>query len=118
MEPETCELITFEEDQLPEESDDCIVFVESEGASQCQQRDVCSLFELPGPSLWYPTVPVETVVIKAGDDYYKFNSPGSDDGCFDVTIEDGLVEWEKIGSRPSCKDISHVQAWETLVCEE
>ncbi len=118
MEPETCELITFEEEQLlEEEPDDCIVFVESEGASQCQQSDVCSLFEFPGPSVWYPSDPIETVIIKAGTDYYKFNSPGSNDGCYDVSIEVDRVEWELVGDEDDCKDISNVQAWEALVCE-
>ena len=119
MEPERCEVITVDEgEQLPEEEpDDCIPLQESEGASQCDQSSVCSLFEMPGPSVWYPSEPIETVVIKAGTDYFKFNSPGSDDGCYDVTIEDDRVEWELVGDEEECKEISHVQAWESLVCE-
>ena len=97
--------------------DDCIVFVESEGGSQCDQSGVCTLFELPGPSYWEPSVPVETVVIKAGTSYYKFYSPGSNDGCYNVSIEADQVEWEKVGDEKGCQDISHVQAWEALVCE-
>jgi len=117
LEPEKCEVITVEEEeQLPE--DDCIVFEESEGGSQCQQSGVCSLFELPGPSVWYPSDPVETVIIKAGTDYYKFYSPGSNDGCYEVTIDEDRVEWELVGDEEDCKDISHAQAWESLVCVE
>ena len=121
LEPEKCEVITVEEEeQLPEEEDDCIEFVESEGGSQCDQSGVCTLFELPGPSYWEPSVQIETVIIKAGTDYHKFYLPGSNDGCYDVTIgtyPDG-VAWEKVGSGPGCKDISHAQAWQSLVCVE
>lgn len=117
LEPEKCEVITVEEEeQLPE--DDCVVFVESQGASQCEQSSDCSLFEFPGPSVWYPSEPVETVIIKAGTNYFKFYSPGSNDGCFDVVIETDRVEWELVGDEEDCQDISNVQAWETLVCVE
>ena len=117
MEPGTCEVITVdEEEELPE--DDCTVFVESEGGSQCQQSDACSLFEFPGPSVWYPSDPVETVIIKAGTDYFKFYAPGSNDGCYDVTIEEDRVEWELVGDEDECQDISNVQAWESLICVE
>ena len=119
MEPETCEVITIEEEEQLHE-DDCIVFVESEGGSQCDQSGVCTLFELPGPSYWEPSVPVETVVIKAGTSYYKFYSPGSNDGCYNVSIETDpdRVEWELVGDEEDCQDISHVQAWQSRVCVE
>jgi hypothetical protein len=117
MEPETCEVITVdEEEELPE--DDCIIFHEIEGASQCDKSGVCTLFEMPGPSVWYPSEPIETVIIKAGTDYYKFNSPGSNDGCYNVAIEDDRIEWELIGDEEDCHDISNVQAWEALICVE
>ena len=120
MEPEKCEVITIdEEEQLPEEEDDCIEFVESEGGSQCDQSGVCTLFELPGPSYWEPTVAIETVVVKAGQGYFKFNE-STNDGCYNISIEADpyRVGWEKVGHGQDCKDISHVQAWESLVCVE
>ena len=118
MEPEKCEVITIdEEEQLPdEEPDDCIPLQESKGGSQCDQSSVCTKFDLPGPSVWQPTVSIRTVVIKAGQDYFKFNESANDD-CYDITIEEGRVEWEKEGHGNGCKDISHVQAWESLICD-
>ena len=120
MEPERCEVITVdEEEQLPEEEpDDCIPLQESEGGSQCDQSSVCTKFDLPGPSVWNPTVPIQTVVVKAGQGYFKFNET-TNDGCYNISIDTDpyQIRWEKVGHGSNCKDISHVQAWEALVCE-
>ena len=71
MEPEKCEVITIdEEEQLPdEEPDDCIPLQESKGGSQCDQSSVCTKFDLPGPSVWNPLIPIKTVVVKSGQGY-------------------------------------------------
>lgn len=122
MEPEKCEVITLdEEEQLPEEEPDepCITLQESEGGSQCDQSGVCTKFNLPGPSVWNPTVSIKTVVVKAGQGYYRYNST-TNDGCYNISIETYpyRVRWEKVGHGKKCQDISHVQAWEALVCVE
>lgn len=132
MEPEKCEVAIIEDGedgQLPREDpgDDspgeepeepCIELDESRGGSMCDQSSLCTL--LPGSQhgVWSPSAPIATVVLKSAQEYFNFDNPGLSDGCYQVDIQTGRIEWEKIGRGRGCKDISHVEAWEALVCSD
>ena len=120
LEPEKCSVIEMDEDEeVPEDEPEeiCIELQESQGGSQCDQSSQCTELEGRQNGVWNSSEPIETLVIKAGQGYHKFYPTGLNDGCYDVTIEDNRIAWAKIGGGPSCKDISHLQAWETLICQ-
>ena len=130
MEPEKCEAAIVEDgedgqvpredpgDDTPREEPEepCIELDESRGGSQCDHSSWCTL--LPGSQhgVWSPSELIATVVIKSGRWYFNFNAPGSSDGCYQVGIQIGRIEWEKIGRGRRCQDISHVEAWEAPIC--
>jgi hypothetical protein len=130
MEPEKCQVAAVEDgedegspredpgDDSPgeEPEEPCIYLDESRGGSQCDQSSWCTL--LPGSrhGVWYPSDPIATVVIKSAQGYFNFNVPGSSDGCYQVGIQTGRIEWEKVGRGRGCQDISHVEAWEAPIC--
>jgi hypothetical protein len=121
LEPEKCGAIEMEEDEEmseeePEET--CIELQESQGGSQCEQSSQCTVLLGRQNGIWSPSEPIETLVIKAGQGYHRFYPSGLNDGCYDVSIETDRLEWEKIGGGQYCKNISHLQAWEILICEE
>jgi len=130
MEPEKCQAAIVddgEDNPLPgeEPGDDspgeepeepCIELEESQGGSQCDHSSLCTLLQGSPHGVWSPSVPIATVVIKSGQGYFNFDVPGSSDGCYQVGIQVGRIEWWKIGQGQGCKDISHVEAWEAPVC--
>lgn len=120
LEPEKCTVIEMDEDEeVPEDEPEetCIELQESQGGAQCDQSGHCTV--LPGlqSGIWYPSEPIETLVIKAGQGYHMFYPPGLNDDCYDITIEDDRIEWAKIGGGQYCKNISPLQAWEAFICE-
>lgn len=52
---------------------------------------------------------VQSVVVKAGQDCVTVYPSNSAPTCYEVTVEDGSVEVEKIGDGKTCKDISHLE---------
>jgi hypothetical protein len=121
LEPEKCQVITTEDDLEPtDEPEDCITLNESEGGSQCDQSDDC--VELPGVNFgtFWGSEPIETFVIKAGLGYFKYYPGYTDDDCYKVNInndDEYIVQWEKYGGDPTCKDVSHTQTWKVMVCK-
>jgi hypothetical protein len=121
LEPEKCQVITTEDDLEPtDEMDDCIVLNESEGAAQCDQSDDC--LDLPGVNFgtFWGSEPIETFVIKSGQNYFKYYPGTTDDGCYTVNInndDEYIVQWEKYGEGSDCQDISNTQTWKILVCK-
>ncbi len=107
-----------EEDDGHEQDDDqCVTLQESQGGSQCEQSGNC--YMLPGlnsGTFWGSTT-IEGFVIKAGTEYRSYSPGHESDGCYEVTIAANMVHWEKVGSGPSCKDVSHGQAWKVPLCE-
>ncbi len=102
------------EDETPE--DECIVFNAEEGASQCSQSDDCA--ELPGLNTgsYDSSDDIESFVIKAGQDYHIYETGLTEDGCYYVEITGSHVSWERYGSGPQCKDVSHTEVWNTPLC--
>jgi hypothetical protein len=114
----TCEEWLVEDVVVEEEIDDeCIVFNAEEGSSQCSQDDNC--VELPGLNVgsFESSADIEAFIIKAGVDYHIYESGLTEDGCYMVNIDGPNVSWERYGSGPHCKDVSHSQVWNTPLCE-
>ena len=104
----------FIDEETPE--DECVVFNEEEGSSQCSQDDSC--VELPGLNTgsFDSSADIESFIIKAGVDYHIYESGLTEDGCYMVNIDGPHVSWERYGSGPHCKDVSHAQVWNTPLC--
>jgi hypothetical protein len=113
FDPAACE--PAEEEFLPE--DDTCTYIDTDtGASTCSQSDDC--VELPGVNegtYWHSTT-IEAFLIKAGQDYFMYESGETDDGCYYVNIFANYVEWQRTGHGSNCKDVSHTETWNVPVC--
>jgi hypothetical protein len=100
-----------------EEGDYCVWWTPATGASLCGQEDGCD--ELPGENVGYYMADeeIDTFVIKAGQDYFVYESGITADGCYDVHISGGSVSWWRVGEGKTCKDVSHLQVWQVPWCE-
>jgi hypothetical protein len=115
FDPAACEPVEVEDELTPEE-DVCTEIDTDTGAATCSHSGVCA--ELPGineGTYWHSTT-VEALVIKAGKNYFIYESGLTDDGCYVVNVFANYVEWERTGGGKDCKDISHLEAWEVPVC--
>jgi hypothetical protein len=119
LEPQMCEVVLG--DELPDEStdpeDDCVVLQEEEGGSQCDQSEDCSLLPGINTGTFWASSKIEAFVIKAGQEYHIYTSGITDDGCYYVGLNNDMVSWDKVGTGPHCKDISHSQAWKVQLCQ-
>ena len=123
--PDACAAELVESDGAPDaEEDVCVVYVMMEGGSQCDASDDCTLIDVSINNGTWTTDPfgdpLESFVIKAGQDYFIYESGETEDGCYYVDFaEDGYsVSWTKIGDGPSCKDVSHTEMWYVSLCVE
>lgn len=118
LEPEKCAVAEVEEDIALPEDDTCTPFEADQGSSQCDQSDECSVLPGLNNASYTASEPIETFVIKAGVEYHLYEPGLTEDGCYNVDLNDNHVSWEKVGHGPSCKDVSHAQAWKTVLCIE
>jgi Flp pilus assembly pilin Flp len=107
-----------EPDITPTPTDEfCVVLEPSEGCSQCDQASpdcIC----LPGVNEGtYEADNLRSLVIKAGKEYFVFDSGWTDDGCYYVQLEDTYAWWQKYEDGRDCKDVSSIEAWWILVCQ-
>src|SRR4030042_7029218 len=86
--------------------------VSATGGSECSQSGECYLYENPGNSgsYTYNTV-ISSAVIKAGDNLFTFNPGDSNDGCYQVNINNDQIQWNKLQDSSTCQDISPIQIW-------
>ena len=118
------------EDPAPEEEEEvCHELQESEGGSECDESPDCMVLPSLNSGQWDSPEddPIRSFVIKAGRDYHIYQSGLTFDGCYrvwlgenedeDVPLPADTVKWEKVGSGPHCKDISHLQSWFVPLCE-
>ena len=106
---------------------DCVVFNGLEDNSFCSQNEYCEKAEWDGMDkgefIYEDALVVDTVVIKAGQTYTIFRDNPSrvsyttDDGCYQITIKTNRIEWERIGSGKTCKEISHIDVWRAPICQ-
>lgn len=96
---------------------DCVVLDQEEGGSQCDQSDDCALLPGLNNGSFVSSGDIQSFVIKAGVEYHMYESGLTNDGCYMVDISGSHVNWEKVGSGPHCKDISHAQAWKVQLCQ-
>ena len=99
----------------------CQVHNHAQGGSQCDQSADCTLVDVGiNNGTYYNNNPdpLQSFVIKAGQEYFTFYPGTTNDGCYLVDIpQDGsLVTWSKIGSGPNCKDVSHTEHWRVRLC--
>lgn len=106
------------EEPLIEEKLACVDFQASNGASQCDHDRSCSVLNGINSGFYVdPGGAIETLVIKAGQNYVQYSAGHTNDGCYDVIIDGATVSWQRIGSGSNCKNISHLQSWRASFCQ-
>jgi hypothetical protein len=129
MEPEKCAMAEYDDGVdlgdipeptalAPEEGDDCVVLQQEQGGSQCDQSDLCSVLPGLNNASYTASEELDNFVIKAGQGYHVYEPGDTNDGCYEVSLHGNNVSWQKVGHGPSCKDVSHAQAWKTTLCIE
>jgi hypothetical protein len=79
--------------------------------SVCNQSPDCVLLDSPGNQGSYTASKIIRYIDITAQDYKRFNPGNTNDGCYDVIINGNSVNWNRVGSGSSCKDISNVQIW-------
>jgi Flp pilus assembly pilin Flp len=95
----------------------CIVLQEEQGCSQCEQSSSCTCLPGVNSGFYNGAEDIDSLVIKAGQEYHVYQTGYTDDGCYHVTIDDDWAAWERVGHGSTCKDVSHLQSWYTPICE-
>jgi Flp pilus assembly pilin Flp len=95
----------------------CIVLLEEEGCSQCEQSSSCACLPGMNAGTYNGADDIDSLVIKAGQEYHIYQTGYTDDGCYHVTIDGDMASWERVGGGNSCQDVSHLQSWYTPICE-
>ena len=95
----------------------CVVLQEEEGCSQCEQSGSCTCLPGMNAGTYMGADDIDSLVIKAGQEYHVYQTGYTDDGCYHVTIDGDMATWEKVGGGNTCKDVSHLQSWYTPLCE-
>lgn len=105
----------------------CVPAYDIDVNSICSQNGDCEKAEWEGMDsdsyTFDDALFVESIVIKAGLSYeVSLADPNlfettTDDGCYHVTISGNRVEWERIGSGPSCQSVSHIDVWQAPICQ-
>jgi Flp pilus assembly pilin Flp len=96
--------------------EECVVLIMDGGCSQCEHHENCTC--LPGVNSGFYTGydVIDSLVIKAGQEYHIYYSGYTDDGCYRVIINEDVAIWRKVGRGSWCKDISHLQSWYQPIC--
>lgn len=109
---------TPEPEITPEPTEEaCVVLQTSQGCSQCDQSADCTCLSGVNNGSYTPSRPIQSLVIKAGQEYRVYQTGYTDDGCYHVTIDGSSANWTKVGGGKNCKDISHLQSWYRTICE-
>jgi Flp pilus assembly pilin Flp len=105
-------------DDLPEPTptEYCVPLAQEEGCAQCDQNDCTCLEPGTNEGEYTGSGPIGSLVIKAGQDYFIYQTTTTADGCYHVTIDGAWVSWVRVGHGANCKDISHLESWYTPVC--
>ncbi|NIS80118.1 MAG: hypothetical protein GTO14_07895 [Anaerolineales bacterium] len=119
LDPSVCDAWLEEpgDEQASPSEDLCVTLVEEEGAAQCDQHADCTL--LPGLNYgsFDASADIQGFVIKAGTDYFIYESGLTEDGCYSVYIDGNHVTWELVGHEAVCQDVSHNQVWKVALCQ-
>ena len=106
-----------EEEAAPgPQEEPCVTLQEEQGGSQCDQHADCT--KLPGLNngSFEASDFIDAFVIKAGKEYHIYATTTTDDGCYEVFLNENHVSWDKVGHGSGCKDISHNQVWKVPLC--
>jgi len=95
----------------------CVDWAPTQGSSLCSQTQGCDELEGQDTGYYMAAEIIETFVIKAGQDYFVYESGITEDGCYDVHISGGSVSWWRVASGKNCKEISHLQVWQAPWCD-
>jgi hypothetical protein len=80
-------------------------------ASECTQSPDCKTLESPGNQGSFTAPRTIDHLFITAQDYHRYDPPGTNDGCYDVSISGNSLTWNRVGDGPNCKDISNIQVW-------
>jgi hypothetical protein len=79
--------------------------------SECDHAPDCILLENPGNSGSFTAPRTISHLFITAKEYHRFDPPGTNNGCYNVSISGNYTEWNRVGSGRDCKDISNIQIW-------
>jgi hypothetical protein len=77
----------------------------------CDQHPDCVLLDEPGNGGSYTAPRNISHLFITAKEYHRFDAQTTDNGCYRTTINGQMLEWQRYGSGPSCKDVSNIQIW-------
>lgn len=83
----------------------------SSGAACSHAVGQCILLDSPGNSGSYTAPKAISYIDITNQTEYRYNAGNTNDGCYNVSIQGTQLTWSKVGSGPTCKDISNIQIW-------
>jgi hypothetical protein len=105
---------------------ECVPTYDLDDNSICDLDDLCAKEDYEnqdsGSFTYENALTIDSVVIKAGKNYeIRRDDPfqyiyTTDDGCYTVTFHTNKVSWDRTGSGPDCKSVSHIDYWQAPIC--
>lgn len=83
----------------------------------CLDSNNCVLIEDPPDSGQYEVNGIVYNVFLTDDQVRAFDPSVTEDGCYQVSIENDRVLWNKVGSESQCADLVNIQVWLTQLAE-
>lgn len=79
----------------------------------CVESENCIILENPADTGSYQVDGIIYSVFLTDDQVRTFDYTVTEDGCYQVIIEEDTVNWEKIGPSEDCNEIVNIQLWMT-----
>jgi Flp pilus assembly pilin Flp len=95
----------------------CVELQAEQGCSQCDHSPDCLCLPGVNDGSYSASRPIQSLVIKAARNYFIYQTGYTDDGCYHVTLDGYTASWVKVASGPTCQNISHLESWYVLICE-
>lgn len=95
----------------------CVELETTAGCSQCDSSPDCICLPGVNDGSYSASRQIESLVIKAGRNYFVYYSGYTDDGCYHVTLDGYTAYWVKVRDAKDCQDISHLQSWYVMICQ-
>ena len=79
----------------------------------CVESQNCIVIENPGDAGSYQVDGIIYSVFLTDEQVRAFDHTVTEDGCYQVVIEEDSVNWQKIGTSAECDELVNIQIWAT-----
>lgn len=82
-------------------------------ASECTHHPNCVVLDNPGNDGFREVDRFieRAIITNKPEGEVTFTQGESNNGCYEVKIENNKIQWEKVGSGSECRDVSNIQVW-------